>query len=221
MNFPYGYSSIKISIGIFFYTHYTLSYSMADTFKDLFDFIDRASKNRKYLPNTATSFRTPLRIVEVELTDEEKASVGLLKERLDQIFHTIFSKNSNLSAASLEVYKRRIRNLISDYEKYGKDSSKMANWNREVIFKKISKAKNTGKQLYIEDDNEQNSEGLVEVISDMGNDMIKFELPFDDGTTALIFTPRNLTKSKLHRIKGYITYLETSVVGYPENEKAG
>jgi hypothetical protein len=105
--------------------------------KQLFDFIEKAQKSRKYLPNTATSYRSPLRLIEPELTDEEKESIDLFKKNLDQIFNTLYNKNGSLSAASLEVYKRRVRSLISDYEKYGKDPSAMANWNRPIVTRKL------------------------------------------------------------------------------------
>lgn len=116
-------------------------------FKILYEFIDIAEKNRKYLPNTATNYRTPLRLVESELTDEEKNSIDLVKTHLNEIFTLLYSKNSaKLSASSLEVYKRRVRSLISDYEKYGDDPAKMAAWDRNLQPKKTKKIKGLSKK---------------------------------------------------------------------------
>lgn len=116
-------------------------------FINLYEFIDIAEKNRKYLPNTATNYRTPLRLVESELTDEEKNSIDLVKTHLNEIFTLLYSKNSaKLSASSLEVYKRRVRSLIGDYEKYGDDPAKMAAWDRNPQPKKIKKIKGLSKK---------------------------------------------------------------------------
>lgn len=113
-----------------------------DTLNDLHDFINRAQNNRKYLPNVATNFRTPLRLIEKELSEEEKASIDLLKKNLEQIVNVIYSRSNNaLSAASLGIYKRRIMQLISDYENYGKDPDKMASWDRKITSKKHKERK--------------------------------------------------------------------------------
>lgn len=119
-------------------------------FNSLYEFIDIAEKNRKYLPNTATNYRTPLRLVESELTDEEKNSIDLVKTHLNEIFTLLYSKNSsNLSASSLEVYKRRVHGLINDYEKYGNDPAKMAAWDRNNQPKKSKdfKKDNSSKEI--------------------------------------------------------------------------
>lgn len=179
-------------------------------FNKLFDFIDVAQKNRKYAPNTSTTFRTPLRLIEVELSDEEKGSLDLLKGRLDAIIHNIYSKNTtSLSAASLEVYKRRILNVISDYEKYGKDPAKMASWNRVIVLRKSKKDKET------EEGSNQKSTSLNERATEGSSQlkpMTRFELQLSPEDKAIILTPSHLTKNYMKKIKGYIDFLETSLV---------
>jgi hypothetical protein len=114
----------------------------SNNLQSLYDFIDRAQNNRKYFPNVATNFRTPLRLIERELTEEERGSVDLIKSNLDQIIGLIYSKGGNkLTASSLEVYKKRIKSLIEDYENYGKDPSKMATWNRKILTRKTKDRK--------------------------------------------------------------------------------
>lgn len=115
---------------------------MTNSIQKLLDFIVAAERSRKYLPNVAINHRTPLRLIDPELNEEERESVNVLKSNLDQIFHTVYLKNqSKMSASSIEVYKRRVRSVISDYEKYGTDLSKMASWNpiQQIRTKKVEK----------------------------------------------------------------------------------
>jgi len=179
-------------------------------FNKLFDFIDLAQKNRKYAPNTSTTFRTPLRLIEAELSDEEKESLDLLKERLDAIVSNIYGKNkTSLSAASLEVYKRRILNVISDYEKYGKDPAKMASWNRVIALRKSKKNKE------VEEGSNQKYTTLNERITEGSSQlrpMTRFELQLSPEDKAIILTPPRLKKNYIKKIKGYIDFLETSLV---------
>lgn len=114
------------------------------TFKDLKEFIQSAEKSRKYLPVTVSNLKAPLRLLDTELTEEEKNSVDLIKQHLDEIFNLIFSKTDNLSADSIIVYKRRIHNLISDYEKYGDDPAKMAAWDRNPQPRKLKEKRING-----------------------------------------------------------------------------
>lgn len=105
-----------------------------NTIDELRSFIDKAQKSRKYVPNVATNYKTPLKWIEAELTEEEKNSMDVFKKNIDQIFNLFYSKpNNKLSAASIEVYKKRTKNLLSDFERYGKDAAAMAGWNRPII----------------------------------------------------------------------------------------
>jgi ribosomal protein S20 len=101
-------------------------------FEELYNFIDRAVKSRKYPENTGIALKTGLKLFEKELNEEEKASIDEFKKNLNQISNSIFSKGK-FNAASLATYKSRIIKVINDYEKYGKDATKMANWSPKVI----------------------------------------------------------------------------------------
>jgi hypothetical protein len=102
------------------------------------DFVNRALRSRKYARNTASSFQSPLKLLEPELNEEEKQSVDLIKKNLDQIFNVVYDRNSSLlSATSIQEYKRRIKNLISDYERYGTNPTAMANWERSTIARRL------------------------------------------------------------------------------------
>lgn len=151
------------------------------TIQIMIDFIKAAETSRKYLPNVAANYRTPLRLIGQELNEEESQSIESFKNNLDQIFAAFYSRNqAKISASSIEIYKKRIRNLISDYENYGSDPSKMAAWNREVVTRKIKGKTPTAKQ----DNNENQSPPVMgyssasEQVIDIG--VFKLVLPKND-----------------------------------------
>lgn len=174
--------------------------------QSLYDFIDRAQTNRKYLPNVATNFRTPLRLIEKELTEEEKNSIDLLKKNLDQIINLIYSKSGNkLSASSLEIYKKRIKNLIEDYGNYGKDPSAMANWSRPVVARSRKDNK-----IKPEDNNKEEvitSKDIPVIPSESASSIVKHEEILKHGK-AFIFTPEKLEVSDLNILQAYLNYLK-------------
>lgn len=165
----------------------------------LIEFINRAERDRQYPPNTAVAFKRPLLLVSPELTDEEKESMGTLESHVDQILNAIYQRgNSNLSASSLEEYKRRIRRVISDYKNYGTDPSKMASWNRAIKTRKFR-----GK-------NESNKKVLSTTRMSSSEELTRFELPLTSGK-AIIFTPPILKKVDIAKIKAYVKFLEESL----------
>ncbi|OHA84094.1 MAG: hypothetical protein A2937_02770 [Candidatus Yonathbacteria bacterium RIFCSPLOWO2_01_FULL_47_33b] len=108
--------------------------------QDLYEFIDRAVKSRKYPDNTGMALKTALKLFEAVLNEEERNSIDVFSKNIEQIYQNVFSKNKNFSASSLATYKSRVTKVLSDYEKYGVDPTKMANWSPKVISrsKKIS-----------------------------------------------------------------------------------
>ena len=101
---------------------------------EVYDFIDSAIKSRKYPENTGLALKTALKLFEVELSNEEKESIDLFKSNLDRIYNEVFQKNkSRFSVDSLATYKSRVNKAIGDFEKYGLDPSKMANWQPKTI----------------------------------------------------------------------------------------
>jgi soluble cytochrome b562 len=101
--------------------------------QDLYDFVDRAIKSRKYPDNTGMALKSALKLFEAGLNEEEKNSVVEFKKNLDQIYQSVFSKNKNFSATSLATYKSRVTKVLNDFEKYGTDPTKMANWSPKII----------------------------------------------------------------------------------------
>jgi hypothetical protein len=112
-------------------------------FQDLYEFIDRAVKSRKYPENTGMALKTALSLFGKELSDEEKLSIDEFKKNLEPIYQNVFTKNKNFSASSLATYKSRVMKVLGDYEKYGVDPTKMTNWSPKVI-KRTSKKTGSG-----------------------------------------------------------------------------
>lgn len=174
-----------------------------DNIDSLYEFIDRAQKNRKYLPNVATNFKTPLRLIEKELSDEEKGSINLLKTHLDEIINVIYSKPNNiLSAASLGIYKRRILQLIDDYNNYGKDPNKMASWSRPIQTRKPS-SKNKIEKIISGISNKNHTHD-----PSRSEDSERYEAFLKEGKL-IIFTPKVMSKEDIETIEAYVTFLKS------------
>lgn len=105
------------------------------SFKELFSFVDRAEKSRKYPTETAKSLRAALRLYEADLNEEESKSLEKFKENFKQITSSVFGKNANkFTSGSLATYQSRVQKVLSEYEKYG-DPQKMNSWNPKVIIR--------------------------------------------------------------------------------------
>ncbi len=174
------------------------------------DFITVAQKSRKYNPNSAAGLRTALRLFEKELNEEEKNSLQLFQENLEQIYQQVLNKNlSSYTAESLDVYKKRIARLLRDYGEYGIDPTKMAAWNPKVRRMKREK------KAVVQDDwnkelvkEEQKQQGGVVVPK---TPMTKFELQLREGVVAMIYTPHDLSIEEAKKIRGYIDYLMVTI----------
>ena len=147
--------------------------------------------------------------IEPELTDEEKDSLDIFKKNIDQIFNLLYSKHSDkLSANSIEVYKKRVKNLIGDYEAYGKNPSAMAKWNRPIITRVRTKSKlkgeveRVGVGKMVENDNNAPIISSEEISS-----LIKHEEVLKHGK-AFIFTPEKLEESDFNILQAYLNYLK-------------
>lgn len=176
-----------------------------NNFQSLFSFIDVAEKNRKYPPATANNLRGALRKIEAELHDEEKTSIDKLLENINQIFQTLYQKDStSMTASSIETYKSRIKKVIAEYKKYGMNSTSMNSWNPTIKMRQKIEKKDSEKAL---DKNEQSSNQETERSST--NNITKFELPLRENVKAVILLPGDITRSEVGKIEAYITFLKT------------
>ena len=142
-------------------------------FQELYDFVDRAKKNRKYPEATAQSLRAALKLYDGELSEEERGSLTKLKENFEQITQSAFNKNATkFTASSLATYKSRVLKIFSDFEKYG-DPAKMNNWSPKLISRTKKKTPHpaTGRGVNNSDQDDEGSGSVAEpnVFSDKGN----------------------------------------------------
>ena len=159
--------------------------------QNLYDFIDLAERNKKYLHNTARGMRTTLKIVENVITEQEKESLDLLQSHLDAVFRRMYENDpKHLSVASLGVYKRRMKALLHDYKRFGNDSTKIESWKPKKLSPKPV-------------DNLSQKRG-----GEAGR--VRFEVTLSSGI-AHIETPADMNEEDIKKLKGYIAYLETIV----------
>lgn len=133
---------------------------MSKSVNELYGFIDRAERSRKYPPTTAKSLKAALRLFEAELNEDEKNSIDLFKKNLEQIYHLVTVKNGKtMTSNSLVTYKSRVNKALNHFEKYGIDPTKMASWHPTVITRKTKKKSPSGDSK-VDTEEKTNSSGI-------------------------------------------------------------
>lgn len=165
--------------------------------QDLYDFIDRAVKSHKYPDNTAWSLKSALKKFEPILNDEERASVSKIKENLAPLTQKLFSKDKNSSASSLNAYRKRVHKLIGDFEKYGSDPSKMANWTVKTIIRTKRKTSTSAPV----------SESESDVVATTAQGMARIELPLRPGMKFVLIVPQDISGQERSILKGLLDSL--------------
>ncbi len=174
---------------------------MAQTIDTLIDFIDRATKSRKYPENTASGLKAALKLFETVLNEEERESLDTFKKNIDQIYQSLSIKNGkNFTSSSLAAYKYRILKLLNDYEKYGIDPTKMAGWSPKIKnINRDSKKQSSAAQ------NEGMAEAQEMPASTAG--IHRLEVALRPGIKAVIIIPMDITSAESTRIKGVLDSL--------------
>lgn len=168
---------------------------------NLYEFVDRAVKNRNYPPNTAAGLKAALKRFEEQANEVEKASIETFREHLDQIYREVVTKNKNFTADSLAVYKSRVIKLLSDYQKYGVDPTKMASWPVKTTPRHPKNDRHT--QRHAKSHSSQENE--IEMM--LGTQ--KIEHPIRSGAKVVIFLPSDVTKTDIEKIKKLLDLVET------------
>jgi len=179
---------------------------------ELRQFISSAERERKYPPNTATGFRAALSMFEPELNEQEKESLQIFKEHVDDIYMSVYRKNKVFNSKTLLEYKRRILRLMTDYEQYGTDPNKMASWTpaRRISKKAIKKSsgeKPSASNAPNTEKDEESNTPIVPVVPSVT--MNRFEITLRPNIRAIILTPADLKSEEAIKIKKYIEYLES------------
>lgn len=103
------------------------------SFQTLSTFIDTAVRSRKYPEATGIALKVALKLFENELNEEERGSLEVFKSHFEQIYRSVCQKNSTrFNMGTLATYRSRITRVLQDYDKYGVDPTKMANWNPKI-----------------------------------------------------------------------------------------
>ncbi|HSX10075.1 MAG TPA: hypothetical protein VLF93_08030 [Candidatus Saccharimonadales bacterium] len=182
---------------------------MNDIVNQLTDFIEIAKKNRKYPSGTAIGRSAALNLFAQELNEQERNSIETFKNNFDQIYQSVYNKNkSKMSIESLETYKGRINKLIKDYEEYGVDPSKLANWNRPArkVRQSASISKKNKKSGPVDEEKNQTN------ITNNDLELSRYELPLRPGTKAIILIPSDITKSEVSKLKKYFDFVESIAI---------
>lgn len=174
------------------------------TIKDLYEFIEVATRNRKYPTSTAQGLRAAVKLFDSELNDDERDSLDKIKANLDQIYQGVFAKNKNFTAASLATYRSRLLKVINDYEKYGTDPTKMANWNPKVIVRRPKKVKSTQDKTVGRAESPQNSAG--DTAPTPGN-MHRLELALRPGVKFIVIIPQDIKETEAATLNALLTSL--------------
>lgn len=173
---------------------------MSNKYSELYLFVDRAAKNRKYPESTTSGLRAALKLFESALNPEEKDSIDIFKKNLSMIYQSVCTKNANkFNAKSLAVYKSRVLKVISDFESYGIDPTKMANWNPKVV-KRGTRVKAKSTSLVNASVSKQESAEDVSVVGVPGNNKIELALR-GDGTKFIISVPGDMTSAECAILK--------------------
>jgi hypothetical protein len=172
------------------------------TIKDLYDFIETATRNRKYPTSTAQGLRAAVKLFDSELNDDERGSLDKVKANLDQIYQSVFAKNKNFTAASLATYKSRLLKVINDYQKYGTDPTKLANWNPKVVVRAPkAKAKSEASVERTQSEGDNGGEDPIPA------NMHRLELALRPGVKFIIVVPQDIKKTEAATLNAILTSL--------------
>src|SRR3989344_5568097 len=167
-------------------------------FTDLNAFIDSAVKSRKYPTNTAFGLKAALKVFEGELNEEEAKSIDKVRSNINQISQSVYQKQqSNLSASSLAVYKSRVLKVINDYEKYGTDPSKMANWSVKVISRERKKKTSADQPDNYSSTGDSSLQRLIAMPEGNGYNQVNVSL---NGRKFICVVPADMTEAEFKKL---------------------
>lgn len=174
-----------------------------EKFTDLYQFIDRAIRSRKYPQNTGGALKSALKLFETEINDDERNSLESFKANFEQIYRSVCTKNSDrFSVASLATYRNRILKVIKDYEKYGVDPTKMVNWTPKI---KASSKKNSDSNQPAK--NIQNSNEMTETYTTNNSNAHRLVLALRPDFKFILEVPMDISFGESKKIKAVLDSL--------------
>jgi hypothetical protein len=177
-------------------------------FEDLYDFIDRATRSRKYPEATAHTLRAALKLYEPELNDEERGSVDEFEKNFEQITQSVFSKAKNrFSASSLATYRSRAQKVLQDFSQYS-DPIKMNSWSPKVISRMKKKDSVASKEAG--SSTESRSGVGARSNENIPENTHRIELALRPDAKFIVEVPRDLKATEADTIKAILTSLVTN-----------
>lgn len=184
-------------------------------FQALYEFIDRAVKNRKYPPNTALGLKAALKLFEPVLNEDELGSIEKFKENLEQIYHAVSSKNKEITASSLATYKSRIVKVVREYEQYGADPTKMNGWSLKPVIrqKKTESSSSKGNTAIFSDSEKEINTSANFVFDFVGG--VKLVIPRNQKTSDAI------ADGELKNVRQALTQFANNFMAEPIGQSEG
>ena len=172
-------------------------------YQELYDFVNRATKNRKYPESTAQTLRAALKLYEEALNDDEKGSISKFKDNFEQISRSVFTKYaSKFNASSLMTYKSRALKVVTDYEQYS-DPVKMSSWSPRIIVRGKKQQSNPSPRGKTPD---SAPEGGSEPVSAT---MHRIELALRPDAKTVLIVPKDMTEIEYVTITAILKSLST------------
>lgn len=173
-----------------------------EAFQELYNFVDRAVKGRKYPESTAIGLRSALKLYEVELNEEERESLDKFKANFEQISASVIQKNrKKYSDSSLLTYKSRVVKVLNEYQKYGTSPQKMVAWapSRRTRTKKHAAVAEATTPAQVGSDIDP---GAIEAGAQ------RIELPLRAGAKVVVLLPSEVTGGDIKKIKTLLDLVE-------------
>lgn len=174
-------------------------------FQELYGFIEKAEKSRKYSPNTSRAYRVALKVFEEHINDDEANSIELFKKNINQINSIVFNTNK-FTSGSLAVYKSRVTKVIGDFENYGLDPVKMNSWTPNAVVPRIKRSKKAEEHRIQNTDLDTQKQNQQSTLISLPHTH-KIELAIRKDVKCLIVVPEDMTKAECLRIKSLLDSL--------------
>lgn len=152
--------------------------------------MDLAEKNRKYPANTAHGRRAALKLFDTVLNADERESLDLIQERIGEIYLSLISKHKDsFSIQSLNTYKGRFLKVIQDYRRYGVKPESITTWDAKP-------------RQYIQRQKDDPKDVSFHSLSlPIHRAVHKLDIALENGETASIETPADITSRDIARLK--------------------
>lgn len=165
-------------------------------FNKLYEFVNLAEKNRKYLKNTAHGKRAALKLFETALNPDELESLDLIQQRIEEIYLTLIARHKDTySIQSLNTYKGRFLKAIEDYKRYGTNPDNIIQWD-------VKPRKYTTKEKDIEKDTNKDIISLP-----VHRGVHKLQISLENGQNCIIEIPPKISEKDASCIQKIISAL--------------